>query len=53
MQLVPLGAAIVSIAALQEFSTGIVIIGLTVLNALLARRQDAVIGVTDYVGIAA
>jgi P-type Ca2+ transporter type 2C len=53
MQLVLLGAAIVSIAALQEFSTGIVIIGLTVLNALLARRQDAVIGVTDYIGIAA
>jgi len=36
MQLVLLGAAIVSIAALQEFSTGIVIVALTVVNALLA-----------------
>ena len=31
MQLVLLGAAIVSIVALQEFSTGLVILGLTVL----------------------
>ena len=36
MQLVLLGAAFVSIVALQEFSTGIVIVGLTVLNAILA-----------------
>src|ERR1700742_3283545 len=35
MQLVLLGAAIVSMVALQEFSTGIVIIALTVLNAIL------------------
>ena len=40
MQLVLLGAAIVSIAALQEFSTGIVIIGLTVLNAVLGLNQE-------------
>ena len=32
MQLVLLGAAIVSIVALQEFSTGLVILGLTVLE---------------------
>jgi Ca2+-transporting ATPase len=40
MQLVLLGAAIVSIAALQELSTGIVIIGLTVLNAVLGLNQE-------------
>jgi Ca2+-transporting ATPase len=40
MQLVLVGAAIVSIAALQEFSTGIVIIGLTVLNAILGLNQE-------------
>jgi Ca2+-transporting ATPase len=40
MQLVLLGAAIVSIAALQEWSTGIVIIGLTVLNAVLGLNQE-------------
>jgi P-type Ca2+ transporter type 2C len=40
MQLVLLGAAIVSMAALQEFSTGIVIIGLTVLNAVLGLNQE-------------
>jgi P-type Ca2+ transporter type 2C len=40
MQLVLLGAAIVSIVALQEFSTGIVIIGLTVLNAILGLNQE-------------
>src|SRR3954451_19424143 len=40
MQLVLLGAAIVSIAALQEFSTGLVIIGLTVLNAVLGLNQE-------------
>jgi Ca2+-transporting ATPase len=40
MQLVLLGAAIVSMAALQEFSTGVVIIGLTVLNAILGLNQE-------------
>jgi Ca2+-transporting ATPase len=40
MQLVLLGAAIISMAALQEFSTGVVIIALTVLNALLGLNQE-------------
>jgi Ca2+-transporting ATPase len=40
MQLVLLGAAVVSMTALQEFSTGIVIIGLTVLNAILGLNQE-------------
>jgi Ca2+-transporting ATPase len=40
MQLVLLGAAIVSIVALQEVSTGVVIIGLTVLNAVLGLNQE-------------
>jgi Ca2+-transporting ATPase len=40
MQLVLLGAAIVSMVALQEFSTGIAIIGLTVLNAILGLNQE-------------
>jgi Ca2+-transporting ATPase len=40
MQLVLLGAAIVSMVALQEFSTGVVIIGLTVLNAILGLSQE-------------
>jgi P-type Ca2+ transporter type 2C len=40
MQLVLLGAAIVSMVALQEFSTGVVIIGLTVLNAILGLNQE-------------
>jgi Ca2+-transporting ATPase len=40
MQLVLLGAAIVSMVALQEFSTGLVIIGLTVLNAVLGLNQE-------------
>jgi Ca2+-transporting ATPase len=40
MQLVLLGAAVVSIVALQEFSTGLVIIGLTVLNAVLGLNQE-------------
>ena len=40
MQLVLLGAAIVSIVALQEWSTGVVIIGLTVLNAVLGLNQE-------------
>src|SRR5262245_36965187 len=40
MQYVLLGAAIVSMAALQEFSTGIAILGLTVLNAVLGLNQE-------------
>ena len=40
MQLVLLGAAVVSMVALQEFSTGLVIIGLTVLNAVLGLNQE-------------
>lgn len=40
MQLVLLGAAVVSMVALQEFSTGVVIIGLTVLNAILGLNQE-------------
>ena len=40
MQIVLLGAAIVSIVALQEFSTGLVILGLTVLNAVLGLNQE-------------
>jgi P-type Ca2+ transporter type 2C len=40
MQLVLLGAAVVSMVALQEFSTGIVIIGITVLNAILGLNQE-------------
>jgi Ca2+-transporting ATPase len=40
MQLVLLGAAIVSVAALQEFSTGIVIFGVTLLNAVLGLNQE-------------
>jgi P-type Ca2+ transporter type 2C len=40
MQLVLLGAAAVSMLALQEFSTGLVIVGLTVLNAVLGLNQE-------------
>ena len=40
MQLVLVGAAIVSMVALQEFSTGIVILGLTVVNAILGLNQE-------------
>src|SRR3954447_6160462 len=40
MQLVLVGAALVSIVALQEFSTGLVILGLTVLNAMLGLNQE-------------
>ena len=40
MQLVLLGAAIVSIVALQDFSTGLVVIGLTVLNAVMGLHQE-------------
>ena len=40
MQLVLLGAAIVSIAALQSLSTGIAILGVTLLNAILGLNQE-------------
>ena len=40
MQLVLVGAAVVSIVALQEWSTGVVILGLTVLNAVLGLNQE-------------
>ena len=40
MQFVLLGAAIVSIVALQEFGTGLAILGLTVLNAVLGLNQE-------------
>jgi P-type Ca2+ transporter type 2C len=40
MQLVLVGAAVVSMVALQEFSTGIVILALTVLNAVLGLNQE-------------
>jgi len=35
-----LGAAIVSIVALQDVSTGLVVIGLTVVNALMGLHQE-------------
>ena len=40
MQLVLLGAAIVSIVALQDVSTGLVVIALTVVNALMGLHQE-------------
>jgi P-type Ca2+ transporter type 2C len=40
MQLVLLGAAFVSIVALQEISTGLVVIGLTVVNAVMGLHQE-------------
>ena len=40
MQLVLLGAALVSIIALQEFGTGLVVIGLTVVNAVMGLHQE-------------
>jgi Ca2+-transporting ATPase len=40
MQLVLLGAAIVSMVALQEWSTGILLIVLTVFNAVLGLNQE-------------
>src|SRR5512132_2613858 len=40
MQLVLVGAAVVSVAALQEFGTGLAILGLTVVNALLGLNQE-------------
>ena len=41
MQLVLVGAAVVSIVALQDVSTGLVVLGLTVLNAVMGctRRE--------------
>ncbi len=40
MQLVLVGAAVVSVVALQEFSTGLAIFGITVLNAVLGLNQE-------------
>ena len=40
MQLVLVGAAVVSIVALQDVSTGVVILGLTVLNAVMGLHQE-------------
>ena len=40
MQLVLLGAAIVSIVALQDISTGLVVIALTVVNAVMGLHQE-------------
>jgi P-type Ca2+ transporter type 2C len=40
MQLVLVGAAVVSIVALQDISTGLVVLGLTVLNALMGLHQE-------------
>jgi Ca2+-transporting ATPase len=40
MQLVLVGAAFVSVVALQEFSTGLAIFGITVLNAVLGLNQE-------------
>ena len=40
MQIVLLAVAIISIVVLQDFATGIFIIGLTVLNAVLGLNQE-------------
>jgi Ca2+-transporting ATPase len=40
MQLVLVGAAVVSIVALQDVSTGVVVLGLTVINALMGLHQE-------------
>src|SRR5262249_30686617 len=40
MQIVLLVAAVVSIIALQELGTGLVVIGLTVLNAVMGMHQE-------------
>ncbi|GEL93416.1 cation-translocating P-type ATPase [Cellulomonas composti] len=40
MQLVLVGAALVSIIALQDMTTGVVVLGLTVLNALMGLHQE-------------
>ena len=40
MQLVLVGAVIVSIVALRDVSTGLVVLGLTVFNALMGLHQE-------------
>src|SRR5262245_30558474 len=40
MQYVLVGAAIISMAALQEFGTGVAILGITVVNAILGLNQE-------------
>jgi Ca2+-transporting ATPase len=40
MQLVLVGAAVVSIVALQDLSTGLVVIGITVVNAVMGLHQE-------------
>ena len=40
MQLVLLGAAVVSMVALQDMTTGLVVIGLTVINAVMGLHQE-------------
>ncbi|HKE71975.1 MAG TPA: HAD-IC family P-type ATPase [Acidimicrobiales bacterium] len=40
MQLVLVGAAVVSIVALQEVSTGLAVFGITVLNAVMGLNQE-------------
>jgi P-type Ca2+ transporter type 2C len=40
MQLVLVGAAVVSIVAIQDVSTGLVVLGLTVVNALMGLHQE-------------
>ena len=40
MQYVLVGAAVVSVVALQEFATGLAILGITVLNAILGLNQE-------------
>jgi Ca2+-transporting ATPase len=40
MQLVLVGAAVVSIVAIQDFATALVVLGLTVVNALMGLHQE-------------
>jgi Ca2+-transporting ATPase len=40
MQLVLVAAAVVSMVALQDFSTGLVVLGLTVINAVMGLHQE-------------
>src|SRR5215510_12800509 len=40
MQLVLVGAAVVSIVAIQDVSTGLLVLGLTVVNALMGLHQE-------------
>jgi Ca2+-transporting ATPase len=40
MQLVLVGAAVVSIVAIQDISTGLVVLGLTVVNAVMGLHQE-------------